>query len=75
MSYGLADIEEQVRGVRVRMRSVPAWTCSACGQQQVTLPVARYLSEYLKRLLADPPAPPEGFKRPLLPTEVVFTGS
>ena len=73
MSYGPADIEEQVRGVSVRMRSVPAWTCPACGQKQVTLPVARYLSEYLRRLLADPPTPPQDFEHPLLPTEVVFT--
>jgi len=73
MSYGPADIVEQVRGVRVRMRCVPAWTCPACGRQQVTLPVARYLSEYLRRLLADPPTPPQDLEHPLLPTEVVFT--
>ena len=73
MSYGPADLDERVGSIRVRVRSVPAWRCSACGNHQVTLPVARYLSEYLRRLVTDLPAPPEDLERPLVATEVVFS--
>lgn len=72
MSYGPADVADVVRGVRVRMKGVPAWTCPGCGQQQVSLPVARYLSEYLRRLLTDLPPKPDELARPLEATEVVF---
>lgn len=72
MSFGPADVEETVRGVRVRMLAVPAWTCPNCGARQVTSSVARYLSEYLRRLLTNLPAPPKGLEHPLTATEVVF---
>lgn len=72
MNLGRADLEDTVRGVRVRLRSVPAWTCPSCGQQQITLAVARYVSEYLRRLLTAPPVCPDDLDRPLVPTEVVF---
>lgn len=72
MSYGAADVEETVRGVRVRMLAVPAWTCPKCGQRQVTSTVARYLSEYLRRILTNLPAPPSDLEHPLVATEVVF---
>ena len=72
MSYGPADINETVRGVRVRMQSVPAWTCPACHRQQVTLSVARYLSEYLRRLLTNLPTAPDDIDHPLIATEVTF---
>ena len=72
MSYGPADVDEVVRGVRVRMLEVPAWTCQDCGERQVSLPVARYLSEYLRRLLTDLPPAPTGLEHPLVATEVVF---
>jgi hypothetical protein len=73
MSFGPADVDETVRGVRVRMLSVPAWSCPGCGQQQVSWPVAQYLSEYLRRLLTNPPPAPEGLGAPLVATEIVFT--
>lgn len=72
MSTAPADIDETLRGVRIRMRGVPAWVCPNCGQKQLALPVARYVSEYLRRLLTNLPEPPDGFPGPLTPTEVVF---
>ena len=72
MTFGPADLDDTVRGVHVRMKSVPAWTCPKCGEQQVSLPVSRYLSEYLRRLLTDLPPTPTDLEHPLVATEVVF---
>jgi hypothetical protein len=72
MTYGPADVDETVRGVRVRMLAVPAWTCTACGQRQVSISVARYMSEYLSRLLTNLPPTPTDLDHPLIATEVVF---
>lgn len=72
MTYGPANVDEVVRGIHVRMQNVPAWTCPSCGAQQVSSPVARYLSEYLRRLLTDLPPKPDELAHPLEATEVVF---
>ncbi|HWL93950.1 MAG TPA: YgiT-type zinc finger protein, partial [Phycisphaerae bacterium] len=70
-----ADIDESVCGIHIRMLAVPGWVCPNCGEKQVTLPVARYISEFLKRLLTDLPNPPGGFGHPLTPKEIVFTAA
>jgi len=75
MTLGVADLDETIRGIHIRMVNVSAWVCSNCGEKQVSLPVARYLSEYLKRLLTDLPMPPDGVQRPLTPTEIVFSAA
>ena len=72
MTYGPADLEDTVRGIRVRMRHVPAWACPACGNRQVTAPVARYLSDWLRQLLTQLPPCPGDLEQPFVPVEVVF---
>jgi len=73
MSLVPGDLDETIRGVRVRMLAVPAWTCPACGEKRVSLSVARYISACVQRLLTDLPPCPDGIDRPLKPTEVVFS--
>lgn len=73
MEYGPADLDKKVHGIRVRMRAVPVWRCRSCGQTQLTLPVARYLSAFLRCLLKELPPPPAELEHPLVPIEIVFS--
>jgi hypothetical protein len=74
MSYGPADLDWTVHGLRLRLQSVPVWICPNCGAKQLESDVARSVSEYVRRIVTEPRPRAGDADQPLRPTEFVLAG-